>query len=102
MAPSLREIPMPLGQLEKALGHEPQIDPWLTPYNRRACSVSKPIGVVATKEDVNGMEQPKSTARHDTRPASPMARGLDGANYTRASGGRRKMFLTSPYIEQAI
>ncbi len=33
------------------LGHEPQIDPWLTPYNRRACSVSKLIGVVATNED---------------------------------------------------
>jgi len=27
-----------------------------------------------------------------------MVRGLDGANDTRASGGGRKMFLTSPYI----
>jgi hypothetical protein len=34
-----------------------------TPYNRRACAVSKPIGVVATKEDVTAeMEQAKSTA----------------------------------------
>src|SRR6266700_4703488 len=29
-------------------------------------------------------------------------KGLDVANQTRASGGGRKMFLTSPYIEQAI
>jgi hypothetical protein len=38
-----------LGQPEKALGHEPQIDPWLTPYNRRACEFPRLIGVVATK-----------------------------------------------------
>ena len=31
-----------------------------------------------------------------------MVRGLDVANQIRASGGGRKMFLTSPYIEQAI
>ena len=30
------------------------------------------------------------------------AQGLDAANRTRASGGRRRMFLTSPLIEQAI
>src|SRR5438876_403755 len=29
-------------------------------------------------------------------------KGLDGANQNRASGGGRKMFLTSPYIDQAI
>src|ERR1700735_1380905 len=33
---------------KKALGREPQIDPWLTPYNRSACQFRKPIGVVAT------------------------------------------------------
>ena len=38
-----------VGEPEKALGHGPQIDPWLTPHNRRAGSVSKLIGVVATK-----------------------------------------------------
>src|SRR5438876_9104715 len=26
----------PLGQPEKAIGHEPQIEPWLTPHNRSA------------------------------------------------------------------
>src|SRR6266700_5003493 len=29
-------------------------------------------------------------------------KGLDVANQNRASGGGRKMFLTSPYIDQAI
>jgi hypothetical protein len=29
-------------------------------------------------------------------------RGLEVANQTRASGGRRTMFLTSPFIDQAI
>jgi hypothetical protein len=73
----------------------------LTPYNRRACSVSKLIGVVATHEDATAeMEQPKSTA--GTTPDLAMARGLDGANYNRAPGGGRKMFLTSPFIDQAI
>jgi hypothetical protein len=27
----------PLGQPEKAIGHEPQIEPWLAPDNRFAC-----------------------------------------------------------------
>jgi hypothetical protein len=46
------------------------------------------------------MEQPKSTA--GTTPDLAMARGLEGANYNRAPGGGRKMFLTSPYIGQAV
>ena len=51
------------GESEKALGHEPQIDRWLTAYNRRACSVSKLIGVVATKEDATAeMEQSNQTS----------------------------------------
>ena len=31
---SLCENLCPLGQPEKAVGHQPQIEPWLTPYNR--------------------------------------------------------------------
>src|ERR1700731_4047452 len=48
--------------------NEPQIDPWLTPYNRRACSVQKLIGVVTPKEDATAeMEQPNQLqARHQT------------------------------------
>src|SRR5436309_9690250 len=38
----------------------------------------------------------------DTRPASSMVQGLDAAEKIRASGVGRKMFLTSPLIEQPI
>jgi hypothetical protein len=43
-----------------ALGHEPQRDPWLTPYKRSACPVSELIGVVATHEDVASITIPHS------------------------------------------
>ena len=45
----------------------------------------------------------KPNPGHDTRPASSYGdKGLDVANHNRASGGGRRMFLTSPFIEQAI
>src|SRR5882757_8523638 len=39
---------------------------------------------------------------HHTHERLPWSEGLDVAIKTRASGGGRKMFLTSPYIDQAI
>src|SRR5580704_17202192 len=51
------------------------------------------------------MEQsktPNHRARHKTRAALLSDKGLDAANHYRASGGGRRMFLTSPLIEQAI
>src|SRR6266481_4754889 len=36
----------PLGQPEKAIGLEPQIEPWLAIYNHTACLRQKSIGVV--------------------------------------------------------
>jgi hypothetical protein len=51
----------PLGQPEKALGHEPQIDPWL-PHRTTttACQFQDTIGVVATNEDATAeMESPR-------------------------------------------
>jgi hypothetical protein len=49
------------------------------------------------------MEQPKSKpkARHQTS-VFQWREGLDGANHTRAPGGGKTMFLTSPFIDQAI
>jgi len=44
----------------------------------------------------------KPTPGPDTRPASSMVQGLDVAEKIRASGVGRKMFLTSPLIEQAF
>jgi hypothetical protein len=91
----------PLGQPEKALGHEPQIDPWL-PHRitTTACQFQDPIGVVATNEDaVAETESPR--AQHYTSVFYGQ-RGLDVANQTRASGTGRKVSLTCPLIEQAI
>src|SRR6267154_5043832 len=36
----------PLGQPEKAIGFEPQIEPWLAIYNHTACLRQKSMGVV--------------------------------------------------------
>jgi hypothetical protein len=36
----------PLGQPEKAIGLEPQIEPWLAIYNHTACLRQKSMGVV--------------------------------------------------------
>jgi hypothetical protein len=38
----------PLGQPEKAIDHESQIEPWLAPDNRPACQFQTPNGVVTT------------------------------------------------------
>jgi hypothetical protein len=40
--------------------------------------------------------------KHENQACLVADKGLDVANYSRASGGGRKMFLTSPLIEQAI
>jgi hypothetical protein len=65
------------------------------------------FGVVATNnEDATAAMEPSKTknhrARHKTRASLISDKGLDAANHHRASGGGRKMFLTSPLIEQAI
>src|SRR6266849_8058497 len=71
-----------------------------------ACQFQKPSGVVATNEHAAAeMEQsktPNHRARHKTRASLISDKGLDAANHNRASGGGRRMFLTSPLIEQAI
>ena len=71
-----------------------------------ACQFQKPIGVVATDKDAAvEMEQSKTRnhrARHQARASLLSDKGLDAANHDRASGGGRRMFLTSPLIELAI
>src|SRR5438552_7348075 len=56
----------PFGQPEKALGHEPQIDPWLPPYNHQACQFQRPIGVVAAEEDASLLRCNHSGLQHQT------------------------------------
>src|SRR6202035_3776794 len=40
--------------------------------------------------------------KHENQACLVADKGLDVANYSRASGGGRKMFLTSPLIDQAF
>ena len=97
----------PLGQPEKALGPEPQIDPWLTPYNRRACHFQKPIGVVATKIKM------KLQRWNNTRLKGPQGKSEEpGASHGRQGLEVKKSLslpvegelfsLTFPFIDQAI
>ena len=60
----------PLGQPEKAIGHEPQIEPWLTHHTTAAlASFRNPIGVVATEEDASAeMEQHEHPSPGGTTP----------------------------------
>lgn len=90
----------PFGQPEKALGHEPQIDPWL-PHRtttRLASFRTRSASSLLMKMHLLRWINP----RHNTPRASSIANGLDVANQTRASGAGRKMFLTCPLIEQAM
>ena len=90
----------PFGQPEKALGHEPQIDPWL-PHRtttRLASFRTRSASSLLMKMHLPRWNNP----RHNTPRASSIANGLDVANQTRASGAGRKMFLTCPLIDQAI
>src|ERR1700730_3805880 len=43
---------------------------------------------------------PNHRAKHKPRASLLSDKGLDAANHNRASGGGRRMFLTSPLIEQ--
>ena len=53
----------PLGQPEKAIGHESQIEPWLTPYNHRACRFQKLNGVLATRMEPLRWNKPSNQVR---------------------------------------
>jgi hypothetical protein len=46
--------------------------------------------------------KPETTGQDARLEPHSSDKGLDAANHDRASGGGRRMFLTSPLIEQAI
>ena len=60
----------PLGQPEKALGHEPQIDPWLTRTTAGLAQFQRLIGVVATNKDaaaeMEQLQEPKDKGQDST------------------------------------
>ena len=83
----------PLGQPEKAIGLEPQIEPWLALYNRTACLRQKPKGVV-TPTSMNLAEK----ENHER--LAPLRR-LDGQGKSSLLPVDGEVFLlTSPFIER--
>jgi hypothetical protein len=58
----------PLGQPEKAIGHEPQIEPWLAPDNRCACRSQNGLASSRSHDENRWEGKPKqpSLAVHQT------------------------------------
>ena len=91
----------PLGQPEKALGHESQMEPWLTPYHHQ--------GLPVFRTEWRRRDQKMELLRWNNADSNPGAqpqtsvfrsdKGLDVANKNRAYGEGRRMFLTSLLIE---
>jgi len=98
---------MPSRTTRKSTRPEPQIDPWLPTCNRRACQFQKPIGVVATKrrwswDGITRDLTQDQRAKRQNRTPRIADRGWKSRKSFSTSGQGRKMFLTSPLIEQAL
>src|SRR5712692_6548355 len=63
----------PLGQPEKALGHESQIEPWLAPDHRSALLVSELTGFVANRP-MKTERKPKPSGHSARTPKSLVRR----------------------------
>jgi hypothetical protein len=99
----------PLGLPEKAIGHEPQIEPWLAPDNQFCLSVSERTGVVATKTmKTAGRENPNSRAWLCNEPSKRGGRRETSSLIHRGWKARKipasgeVFFLTLPFIEPFI
>ena len=88
----------PHGQPEKAIGHEPQIEPWLAPDNRFACRSQNKLAS-SQRHDENRWER-KSKQSSDRAPNR--LHGAEGQNILthsrgleskKISGGARSVFL---------
>ena len=95
---------VPLGQPEKAMGHESPIEPWLAPDNRAACGLRtdwlrRPKAMkTAGKENQKRCVNAAASRDHGTEGQNnPARRGGLEANKT--SGCRRSVFSLTPFIE---
>src|SRR6266478_2037290 len=89
----------PLGQPEKAIGHEPQIEPWLASDNRFACRSQN--GLASSRPDDENRWGRRSkqpcTAAHRTESLGRKVRTIlahsHGLESKKISGRRRGVFL---------
>ncbi|MGB9309189.1 MAG: hypothetical protein WCC15_00655, partial [Candidatus Acidiferrales bacterium] len=95
---------VPLGQPEKAMGHESPIEPWLAPDNRAACGLRTDWLRRAKGMKTAGKENPKRCENA----AASRDRGTEGYNNpaqwggleaNKTSGRRRSVFSLTPFIE---
>ena len=96
----------PLGQPEKAIGPEPQIEPWLTPYNHWACQVSE-TGWRRRDQKMNlprwkNTKTQISGARHQSQASLVTDRGWTPRKFPRPPVDGEVFSLTSPFIEQGL
>src|SRR5229473_6731699 len=89
------------------LGLESQIEPWLTPVQPRVLASFRDrsaLSLLMNMQLLRWSEAKPETTGQDTRLErhSYLTRDWMPRTITRASGGGRRMFLTSPLIEQAI
>src|SRR5882762_8121003 len=84
----------PLGQPEKAIGLEPQIEPWLAIYNHTACLRQKSMGLVY----VSAMNLRK---RKITDPPLYELGWIAGRISSLPPVAGEVFLLTSPFIERA-
>src|SRR5271169_2752926 len=95
---------VPLGQPEKAMGHESPIEPWLAPDNRAACGLRTDwlrraqVMKTAGRENQTRCLNEAASRDHGTEGHSNPAPwgGLEGK---KTSGRRRSVFFLTPFIE---
>ena len=95
---------VPLGQPEKAMGHESPIEPWLAPDNRAACGLRTDWLRRAETMKTAGKKNPKRCLHE----AASRDHGTEGSNnpaQTRWAGRQEKIrpqescFFLTPFIE---
>ena len=93
----------PLGQPEKAIGHEPQIEPWLAPDNRFACRFQNWLASSRSHDENRWERKPQQLCQAVQRteslgrkartiPAQP-----NGLESKKISGRSRGVFLDFPF-----
>ena len=88
-----RETLCPLGQPEKAIGHEPQIEPWLALHNHSACLRQEPKGI-----DTNSIMNLREKEQHRV---SSQYWGWTARSFLLGRAVVGEAFvLTSPFIER--
>ena len=95
---------VPLGQPEKAMGHESPIEPWLAPDNRAACGLRTDwlrrakVMKTAGREDQKRWLNEAASREHGTEGQNNLAQ-RGGLDCKKKSGRGKGVFFLTPFIE---